>query len=591
MKKITGLLLFASLYCAIAGESNFTHEITTKAKPWTGKPLLDNDHNFHFAIFADNTTGWRKGVFSDAVEKVNLLQPDFAICVGDLIQGYTNDRARISREWDKFLPIVKKLDMRFFLVAGNHDIIKHAYPNLSNEWDSRFGQRYYSFTYKNVLFLVLHTQEAGSDALGEKQTKWAVNEIKKYSKAREIFVFIHKPLWLPSKKYKKSGFQAVMAAMKDRNHTVFAGHYHSYMQYSVNNQKYIRLSVTGGSRKQEFNYFDHIMWVSVRKDKRPVIACIKLDGVERGDIINEKISQAVNKIKVIRKQQKSKAVIGEYDLTLTNTYDTPIRYLVELDSRGTAWNFSKDIYEGEIQPGQKAEIPCELNGKRLPAPTLKGYYVIDGKKYKFHRLPGLFVMAAQERIPFKATKATIIIDGKLDESAWKNQPTLAKFLNKETYKPGQTATKVWISCDKKNLYLAAKCPEPDMKRLVAKNNQRDGNVWWDDNLEIFIDTNLDRKTYYHFVINPNNAVYDSQKGKGKRYNANLKSAVSKKADGWFIEMAIPWQDLNIKNPPAKQLGILFCRNRPGREKITQAPATGSPNHHVPSLFSVIELKE
>ena len=61
--------------------------------PWTNLNFNNDSDNFHFAITSDLTGGYREGVFEDAVRKINLVQPEFVITVGDLIEGYTEDEA------------------------------------------------------------------------------------------------------------------------------------------------------------------------------------------------------------------------------------------------------------------------------------------------------------------------------------------------------------------------------------------------------------------------------------------------------------------------------------------------------------------
>lgn len=64
---------------------------------------------FQFAILADRTGGERPGVFTDAIRKLNLLQPEFVISVGDLIEG-SGDRNILDAEWDEFDSFVEALE-------------------------------------------------------------------------------------------------------------------------------------------------------------------------------------------------------------------------------------------------------------------------------------------------------------------------------------------------------------------------------------------------------------------------------------------------------------------------------------------------
>ena len=46
-------------------------------------------------VVSDPSGGVRPGVFEVATRKLNLLQPEFVISVGDLIMGNTTNRAQI----------------------------------------------------------------------------------------------------------------------------------------------------------------------------------------------------------------------------------------------------------------------------------------------------------------------------------------------------------------------------------------------------------------------------------------------------------------------------------------------------------------
>src|SRR6187397_2205621 len=57
--------------------------------PWTSlKPNVGNDQ-FQFVVVSDRTGGRRDKIFSRAVQQINLLQPEFVVTVGDLIDGYS----------------------------------------------------------------------------------------------------------------------------------------------------------------------------------------------------------------------------------------------------------------------------------------------------------------------------------------------------------------------------------------------------------------------------------------------------------------------------------------------------------------------
>src|SRR5580704_10904850 len=67
--------------------------------PWTNLRINDAPEKFHFVVVSDRTGGHRPRIFSQAVEQINLLQPAFVVSVGDLIEGYSKDTAKLASEW------------------------------------------------------------------------------------------------------------------------------------------------------------------------------------------------------------------------------------------------------------------------------------------------------------------------------------------------------------------------------------------------------------------------------------------------------------------------------------------------------------
>src|SRR6056297_2002164 len=106
------LLVHAGLMMAIAQQKVASSD----------KPQINDGDVFRFAIMGDRTGGMRSGIFEKAAGKVNLMQPEFVLSVGDLIDGYTTEPEVWNRQWEEFDAIINKLDMRFYYVPGNHDI-------------------------------------------------------------------------------------------------------------------------------------------------------------------------------------------------------------------------------------------------------------------------------------------------------------------------------------------------------------------------------------------------------------------------------------------------------------------------------------
>lgn len=283
--------------------------------PHTAQAFADDPGNFQFAIVGDRTGGHRPGVFEDGVRKLNLLNPEFTICVGDLIEGYTEEGAELAAMWQEFDAIVAGLDAPFFYVVGNHDMGNATMRAL---WQQEKGRDYYHFVYRDVLFLALNTEDPPSPLpkklnaqikafteLSQRDPRAAEELVKKnrgeMTKLRAAFsanisdaqvdyvaraladnpgvrwtlVFMHKPAW----RYGSKNFERIEQLLAARPYTVFAGHEHYYEHEVRKGRDYIRMGTTGGSwHKDGPGNMDHVAWVTMGKDG-PEVANLLLSGI------------------------------------------------------------------------------------------------------------------------------------------------------------------------------------------------------------------------------------------------------------------------------------------------------------------------
>jgi hypothetical protein len=166
-RQVPMLLGVLILFSACAGKVNsetesaeFLHDFTGQAVPWTHDNFDNGNDKITFALFSDLTGGERDGVFDVAVEQLRLLRPELIISVGDLINGGDIEKQQIVEEWETFDGRARRSRAPVFYVGGNHDLTS---PEMWEVWEERYGQRYYHFIYKNVLFLVLDTEDNPAD--------------------------------------------------------------------------------------------------------------------------------------------------------------------------------------------------------------------------------------------------------------------------------------------------------------------------------------------------------------------------------------------------------------------------------------------
>jgi hypothetical protein len=168
---------------------------------------------------------------------------------------------------------------------------------MLGEWQRRFGRTYYDFVYRDVLFLVLDSEEIvhlpGDPKqkppylFGPGQLDWIDRTLQRHSGVRWTFLFLHKPTWTyPDADHETLGWNAVERSLRGRKYTVFAGHKHQYAKSVRHGREHYMLATTGGSSKLQglpHGQFDHFVWVTMRDDG-PVLANVLLDGIVDEDV-------------------------------------------------------------------------------------------------------------------------------------------------------------------------------------------------------------------------------------------------------------------------------------------------------------------
>jgi len=283
---LLGLAVITGLGAAVAisgGRRLTTSFEREERNPVTHLRWNEGPEDFQFAIVSDRTGGHRANVFAQAVAKLNLLQPAFVVSVGDLIEGSKKDET-LTAEWTEFDGYLKHLSMPFFYVAGNHDV---GSKESAKFWQEKLGRRYYHFVYRNVLFLMLNSDDppGANGSIGREQIEWARGVLEDNREARWTIVVVHRPLWVANDGV-KNGWQDVEKALAGRNATVFAGHVHRFQKWVRGGQNYYQLATTGGSslmRGVEQGEFDHITWITMKPDG-PRLAHVTLDAIHAEDM-------------------------------------------------------------------------------------------------------------------------------------------------------------------------------------------------------------------------------------------------------------------------------------------------------------------
>lgn len=339
------------------------------AHPWTAKPVLEEADRFQFAVISDVTGGRRPDVLEAALRDLNLMQPAFVMCIGDLTEGYTEDAQEIRTQRDALVQEMHGLDMRLYFLPGNHDI---SNPTMAKEWEERFGRLYYSFVYHDALFLCLDTEDPPATHISAEQARYVCGQLRRHRHVRWTFVFMHKPMWLEADGMNDPGWQTITKALADRPHTVFAGHYHNYIQSKRNGRDYIVLSTTGGAsevRGPGLGEFDHITWVTM-DGGGPAIVNLVLGGILPKDVTTEEMAKVNDAIfratylatsGVASAQQLFAEGTAELKLSNEQPYELSIKGAF---AEHPQLRVEPGAFEAELAPGASETVTAKVMANR-----------------------------------------------------------------------------------------------------------------------------------------------------------------------------------------------------------------------------------
>ncbi len=196
---------------------------------------------FEFLTIAD-IQGMIQSMYDSSHEAVDALLADERVNSFDFIlnAGDMCDNGKNFAQWGMALNTYQDLNLNtsVFFTAGNHENGSGAmgryfnYTSLVDGQSTPISGEYYSFDYANAHFVVLDTNDADSNGLGEAQYEWLVNDLAN-NNAKWTFVLMHKSLYSAG----SHALDGEVIAMRSQLgklfansgvNIVFGGHDHSY---------------------------------------------------------------------------------------------------------------------------------------------------------------------------------------------------------------------------------------------------------------------------------------------------------------------------------------------------------------------------
>lgn len=189
--------------------------------------------------------GWEQEVAwsRTLVQHVNTMhpRPRFMVICGDLLDAWPQTQSHVRSQQEKdFKSVFEHLQIPCVCVCGNHDIGNQPTMESVSQYQSSFGDDFFSFWCGGVYFLVINSQyyEDSSQVpeLALEQEHWLEQQLKKIRKRKpkHAVVFQHIPLFLQSPDEDKEYFnfrKDLRLKLLNKFYAagirhVFSGHYH-----------------------------------------------------------------------------------------------------------------------------------------------------------------------------------------------------------------------------------------------------------------------------------------------------------------------------------------------------------------------------
>jgi hypothetical protein len=162
------------------------------------------------------------------------------------------------------------------------------------------------------------------------------------------------------------------------------------------------------------------------------------------------------------------------------------------------------------------------------------------------------------------TSTPVVVDGRLDDDAWVKAPPATEFTQREPDegKPATERTELRVAYDDAALYVGVRLydsePSRIARQLARRDNEAEADVFW-----LFLDPHHDHLTGASFSVSAagvqGDATIYNDSSQDNSWDAVWVSAVAIDAQGWTVEMRIPYSQLRFPAAERHTFGINAIR--------------------------------
>ena len=175
------------------------------------------------------------------------------------------------------------------------------------------------------------------------------------------------------------------------------------------------------------------------------------------------------------------------------------------------------------------------------------------------------LLGAQGKPSLEAVRidGKVKLDGILDEAVWQDVPAGTDFvvLRPNPGEPASQPTEVRVVYDNLGVYIGATLLDSKPDSIQAELTERDdlGNT---DFFGIVVDPYRSGINGFTFIVTPANVQYDAKQANGREdedWDAVWVSGATRTAEGWSVEVFLPYSALRFPSTPVQEWTINFSR--------------------------------
>lgn len=196
------------------------------------------------------------------------------------------------------------------------------------------------------------------------------------------------------------------------------------------------------------------------------------------------------------------------------------------------------------------------------------------------------------------TEQPPVVDGRLDDEAWKSVPATRAFIQKFPKERGLPSepTSLQVLYDNDALYIAIDCTQrevPIVRRLTRRDRKVDA-----DYVTVALDSRRDGTTAFEFTVSAAGVLVDGIRFNDTEFDdtwdENWDGRTAQTADGWSAELRIPLRILRFDRVPVQDWGMQVRRYTALRQETDEwayiPRADAGEVSHYGRLRNLIALK-